>query len=377
MPGNFAENPITNLCSEVPKSVYGREEIKETMENEKRKLTIDVIIPVYKPGEKFRKLLVMLQKQTYPVNQIIVLNTEEKYWNGVWEKKLQNLVLRHIKKEEFDHGKTRQQGVEMSKADVFLCMTDDAVPADTHLIGRIMEGFSLRGPLGEVPVVVYARQLPDKTSGPIERYTRHFSYPNKALVKTAADLPRLGIKTYMASNVCCAYRREIYDRQGGFVYPAIFNEDMVFAGRAVQAGYAVVYQAGARVIHAHNYSGRQQFHRNFDLGVSQADYPDVFSGVPSEGEGIRLVKQTARYLVRSKKPWLLFDLVIKSSCKYAGYLLGKHYRSLPGWIIRCCTMNPIYWENIGGFAVQKHGSEKHGWKKDERKSLSKESREIR
>ena len=38
----------------MPKSVYGREEIKETMENEKRKLTIDVIIPVYKPGEKFQ-----------------------------------------------------------------------------------------------------------------------------------------------------------------------------------------------------------------------------------------------------------------------------------------------------------------------------------
>ena len=343
MPGNFAENPITNLCSEVPKSVYGREEIKETMENEKRKLTIDVIIPVYKPGEKFRKLLVMLQKQTYPVNQIIVLNTEEKYWNGVWEKKLQNLVLRHIKKEEFDHGKTRQQGVELSKADVFLCMTDDAVPADTHLIGRIMEWFSLRGPLGEVPAVVYARQLPDKTSGPIERYTRHFSYPNKALVKTAADLPRLGIKTYMASNVCCAYRREIYDRQGGFVYPAIFNEDMVFAGRAVQAGYAVVYQAGARVIHAHNYSGRQQFHRNFDLAVSQADHPEIFAGIRSESEGVKLVVSTMRHLCRIGKPWLIASLVWQCAGKYAGYFLGKRYRRLGRkWIVRC-TMSPDYW----------------------------------
>lgn len=313
---------------------------------EKRALTIDVIIPAYKPGEKFLRLLAMLNRQTYPVGKIIVINTEEKYWNRAWEEKVQNLVLCHIKKEEFDHGRTRRQAVELSRADLFLCMTDDAVPADTRLVEAIVEGFGLRGPAGEVPAVVYARQLPGKDSGPIERFTRHFNYPAKSQVKTAADLARLGIKTYMASNVCCAYRRDIYERQGGFIEPAIFNEDMIYAGRAVQAGYSIVYQARAKVFHAHNYSCWQQFQRNFDLAVSQADYPDVFSGLPSEGEGIRLVRKTGQYLIKIKQPWLFGELVMKSASKYMGYLLGKNYRRLPAWAVRFCSMNPTYWERL-------------------------------
>lgn len=323
------------------------------MGEEKQGMTVDVIIPSYKPGAKFLRLLEMLGRQTCPVGQIIVINTGEKYWNHAWEKKLPNLVVCHIKKEEFDHGRTRRQAVALSRADIFLCMTDDAVPADTKLVERLVEGFSLRGPGGEAPAAVYARQLPGKDSGPIERFTRYFNYPGKSQVKTRADLSRLGIKTYMASNVCCAYRRDIYEKQGGFIEPAIFNEDMIFAARAVQAGYSIVYQAEARVFHAHNYSCMQQFRRNFDLAVSQADYPDVFSGLPSEGEGIRLVRKTGQYLIKIKRPWLLGELVIKSGSKYMGYLLGKNYFRLPARVIRYCSMNRGYWEQQEGFGAGK------------------------
>ena len=38
--------------------------------------TIDVIIPVYQPDKKFARLLAMLEKQTVPVNRIIVMKTE-------------------------------------------------------------------------------------------------------------------------------------------------------------------------------------------------------------------------------------------------------------------------------------------------------------
>ena len=64
-------------------------------------------------------------------------------------------------------------------------------------------------------------------------------------------------------------------KTGGFTERAIFNEDMICAGTMIQKGYSVVYAADARVYHSHNYSGRQQFHRNFDLGVSQAEHPEI------------------------------------------------------------------------------------------------------
>lgn len=162
-------------------------------------------------------------------------------------------------------------------------------------------------------------------------------------MKSKEDLSKLGIKTYFCSNVCAAYQKDVYERLGGFVRKTIFNEDMILAGRMIQEGWKIYYAADAKVIHSHNYSCRQQFHRNFDLAVSQADHPEIFEGVPSEGEGMRLVKDTAKYLLKSGRPWLLVSLVCKSGWKYMGYKLGKNYKKLPRWLILKCTMNPRYW----------------------------------
>ena len=136
---------------------------------------------------------------------------------------------------------------------------------------------------------------------------------------------------------------EIYSRLDGFVEHAIFNEDMLYAAQVIDAGYGIAYAADARVIHSHNYSPMQQLHRNFDLAVSQAEHPEVFAAVPSEGEGIRMVKQTAAYLKKQKKWYLLPELVLQSGCKYLGYQLGKHYRLLPEQAVRRLTMNQAYW----------------------------------
>ena len=56
-------------------------------------------------------------------------------------------------------------------------------------------------------------------------------------------------------------KKSVYKELGGFVPRAIFNEDMILAGTMIKAGYGIAYAADAKVIHSHNYSGRQQFHR--------------------------------------------------------------------------------------------------------------------
>lgn len=253
--------------------------------------------------------------------------------------------MHHLSKEEFDHGATRNRGARYSRADIMVFMTDDAVPADERLIENLTAAFKKRGPGGESVIMAYARQLPDKDCAMAERYTRSFNYPEESCIKTKEDLGRLGIKTFFASNVCCAYDREKFWFQGGFISKTIFNEDMIFAGKAVlQDDYAVAYVAEARVIHSHNYGCTAQFHRNFDLAVSQADHPEVFGGIRSEGEGIRLVRQTARYLVSHRRPWLVPGLIVKSGFKYAGYRLGRCYRFLPVKLAAACSMNKEYWK---------------------------------
>lgn len=45
-------------------------------------MTVDVLIPVYKPDRRFARLLQMLRKQTVVPNRIIIMNTEKPYWNA-------------------------------------------------------------------------------------------------------------------------------------------------------------------------------------------------------------------------------------------------------------------------------------------------------
>lgn len=60
---------------------------------------------------------------------------------------------------------------------------------------------------------------------------------------------------------------------------------MIYAAGAVQAGWKIAYAAGARVYHSHNYSCREQFRRNFDNGVSQAQHADIFQGYHQNRRG--------------------------------------------------------------------------------------------
>ncbi|NCB91605.1 MAG: glycosyltransferase [Clostridia bacterium] len=303
------------------------------------KKTVDVIIPAYKPGEEWKKLIKGIENQTYPVQCIRVMNTGKENWRSSYEIRPDKMEIHHVTREEFDHGGTRDKAARMSKSDYILFMTQDAVPENDRMIEKLVEAIEKEDDIR----AAYARQLPARGCRLAEQYTRQFNYPGKSRVKRMSDLPELGIKTYFCSNVCAMYDRETFLLLGGFVKKTIFNEDMIFAGNLIQKGYAVAYAADARVIHSHNYTAMQQFHRNFDLAVSQADHPEIFANVKSEGEGIRLVKKTAGWLCRQGKPWLVISLAWNSGWRYLGYLLGKRYRHLPGWLIRFATMNDKYW----------------------------------
>ena len=258
-------------------------------------MEIDVIIPLYKPGKELFTLLDKLGSQSVPVHQVILLNTEEKYFEQLiygirFLETYQNIKVYHVSKREFDHGGTRRMGVKKSSADVFVMMTQDAMPKDDRLIEKLVEPLQ-----GEV-AVAYARQLPREDSTPVESYTREFNYPAKSRIKSAADLDSLGIKTFFCSNVCAAYRREIYEELGGFVRQTIFNEDMIFAA------------------------------------------------YPSESEGKRMVKDVTVYLRSNHMSAGLPHFYMQCACKYAGYLLGKNYRRLPKKWVLAFTSNKEYWK---------------------------------
>ena len=328
--------------------------------------SVDVVIPTYRPGRELCTLLCRLCEQTVLPRRILIINTEEALLDPSVLEGLEvsrvsetdpmppgqgktRIFVHHIRKEEFDHGGTRKKAARMlalpqtdnghAPERFLLYMTQDAMPADRFLLENLLEAF------GQDRVcAAYARQLPAADCSRIEQLTRARNYGSEKRLQTASSLPKLGIRTYYCSNVCAMYRRSEYEKLGGFVSRTIFNEDMIFASGLIRDGKAICYCPQARVVHSHNYTWRQQFHRNFDLGVSHAMYPEVFASVPSEGTGIRLVKDLTAELAKQGRAILIPGLVWESGWKYAGYWLGKHYRRLPKRMVKWCSASPSWWE---------------------------------
>ena len=303
---------------------------------------IDVIIPTYKPGAEFVRVIRGLHNQSVKINRVIIMNTEEAFFKGV-ANDLQKFIdegfveVHHILKQDFDHGNTRREGIAKSKADIFVMMTMDAVPADDKLIENLIR------PLSDDKVAAsYARQLPKEGASRREQITREFNYPDVSVLKSSKDYDRLGIKTFFCSNVCCAYSRRIYDKLGGFVTRAIFNEDMIYAGQAVKQVYMISYTAEAVVYHSHDYGAIEQFRRNVDLGISQADHPEVFDGFRSETEGVRMVKMVITRLIKGGRWYEVVPYVWISAWKLMGYRMGKSYKKLPLALVKACSTNPDY-----------------------------------
>ena len=130
--------------------------------------TIDVIIPTYHPGNEFSKLIDRLMKQTCPIHQIIIMNTEEAFWDSKWNEDYPFLEVHHIQKSEFDHGGTRKKAAEISEADIMIFMTQDALPADRNLVQNLTDALLADEQIG----AAYARQLPNSECSFVERYTR-------------------------------------------------------------------------------------------------------------------------------------------------------------------------------------------------------------
>lgn len=315
--------------------------------------TFDIAIPVYRPDEKFEILIKRILKQKLHPEQIILLNTEcEECTASILQERVERILavsgecsvvveVISVAKEDFDHGETRHLATCHSKSDYLMFMTQDAIPCNRELTEELLDAFEE----SDVKVAVaYARQLASKQATVTERITREFNYPKNSRVKTSEDLDELGIKTFFSSDVCAMYDLRIYRMLGGFVRKTIFNEDMLYAAKAIDAGYAVHYCADAKVIHSHRYSYEAEFKRNFDLAVSQKQHPEVFAYVSSEKEGVRFVLDTVKRLAEQGLFLEIADFGIRTAAKYAGYLLGKNYEKIPAQYREKFSMNQGYWK---------------------------------
>lgn len=201
--------------------------------------------------------------------------------------------LIEIRAEKFNHGTTRNVGVEACKAPLVVLLVQDAEPASADWLARLVEpllagdsakgGFMARssgrsqpphagheaGPVRTL-AGTYARQVPRPDASPVvhaylSRYPATGSAPRRQSIASPAEFDALTPGGRLAActfdNVCSCIRREVWERHPFEAAP--IAEDLAWAREVMLAGYDLSYVPGAAVLHSHDRSAGYELRRTY------------------------------------------------------------------------------------------------------------------
>ena len=296
----------------------------------------DVVILTHAPKDDLVSSIKCLLSQSIKAEKIIIYNTDENvFYKNISDKdELKSLLANNaslikvvnIDERDFDHGRARNAAADLCNSDYILFLTDDAVPYDDSLCENLMKAFEKYSNYNVA--VSYARQIAKDNAKLKERYVREFNYPEHDIIKMKSKEAELGIKNYYCSNVCAMYDRKIFYDLGKFEEDIILNEDTFYVYLAINKGYSVAYYADAKVLHSHNLSYREQFCRNFDIGVSQFERKEIFEKIPSAKEGRKMLLNVSMRLLSGFHIIMFIDFVIECLYRYMGFKKGKNFEKL-------------------------------------------------
>jgi len=298
-----------------------------------------LIVPSLNAGKLWKSWIEAFNKQTFKTEFSLVIDSSSD--DDTAKLALENgFEVVTILRSEFNHGATRQLGVEFfPEREFIIFLTQDAILASTTSLEYMMAQF-------EDPNVgmTYGRQLPHHDASPIAAHARYFNYPSESRHKAISDIPELGIKTVFCSNSFAAYRYETLRRCGGFPSHTIFGEDMYVASKMLIDGWKIAYCSEAAVYHSHNYTFMEESKRYFDIGVLHSSEPWFFEifGNANE-EGLKFVISEVRFCL-SRYFYLIPVIIIRTITKFLGYKLGQNGKYIPKFIKKKLSMNHQYWD---------------------------------
>jgi rhamnosyltransferase len=300
---------------------------------------LSLIIPTLNPGAFAGRLVRAIEGQRLRPDEIIVLDSESDD-GSVSAFKEMGAHVHVVPRGTFDHGGTRRRGMDLARGDDLLYLTQDAIPADPHAFERLAEALHSARDIA----IAYGRHQPRAGANAFGAHLRLFAYPEVSHVRSAADVPRVGLRTAFASNSFAVYRRSALEDVGGFAPRIVSNEDLHAAARMLLRGWRISYTADAVVEHSHDYSAFAEARQFFDTGVMHAEERWLLSalGVP-EGSAAEFARSEYAYLRTRREPWPLARWGYRNTVRLIAYRLGRAHRVLPTLVKRRLTAQPAYW----------------------------------
>ena len=248
------------------------------------------------------------------------------------------LHLHQIPSAEFGHGRTRNLAARLAQGEWLVYLSQDALPAHDHWLLNLTR--HLREPQ---VAAAFGRQLAPPSMDPIGTFFLEQTYPARAFrhAPTPPSVERTSIRRIFFSNVNAAIKKSVW-AQCPFPEDLIMSEDQAFARAALAAGYSLVYDPEAAVVHGHRYGLGQLFRRQFDSGYSLRGIAgDSFGEVARMG--LDYVWTELRYLAR-RGHWVHMPYaLVHEAVRSAGFAAGRNGHRLPAWLRPRLSLHTRYW----------------------------------
>ncbi len=204
---------------------------------------------------------------------------------------------------EFNHGDTRNLGVQVSNATYVVMTVQDAEATDEFWLQNLLDGFdeeTVAGVCGQQIVPHDPDKNPVDWFRPISPPGRKkYQFTNPDDFNALPDREKQKICSW--DNVNAMYRRETLIK---LPFPRVdFAEDALWAKNALLAGYAIVYNNAAKVKHYHHETPEYAFKRSFAVFYHFFKMFNVRPVVPNN-EPVNILRNGKLLLEEKKIRWM-------------------------------------------------------------------------
>jgi rhamnosyltransferase len=282
---------------------------------------ISIIIPVKNEKSKIEKCINGLLSQTTIVDEIIVIDSGST--DGTLEvlSQYDKVFIVQIDPTTFNHGTTRNVGVNKAKNNILLLTVGDAYPADNKWIEKMLSVFD--DP--EVVAVCGKQVVPhDPDKDPVE-WHRPVSKGEVIKYKyTPEEFEALTPEQKKAvcswDDVTAMYRREVLEEIP--FQKTSYAEDAIWAKEAILKGKTIAYNPEAVVYHYHLENADFTFKRT--LTVSYFMYRQFGYVYPNPQRNfmdwlriIRILIKSEPLTIKEKIKWFLYNKELYTASKKA------------------------------------------------------------
>jgi rhamnosyltransferase len=303
-------------------------------------MKISVIIPTCNAAEYLGPLFSVLERQTKPIDEIIIIDSQSGDNTVEMAKEHKNIRINKIERAGFNHGGTRHKAFLESTGDIVCFLTQDALPVNEFYIENLIKPIIDDSKVA----MVGGRQIAREDASGIEKRVRLFNYKETSTIWDKKDRDKLGIKAFFISDSCSAYNRTAYISMSGFEKNILTNEDMEIAARFLENGYKLAYQANAEVYHSHNYTLLEQFKRNFDVGAFLSMYPKHFSKSRTKNEGMIMARKIFGELIKERHFLDMLYCGLDFSARLLGNIIGSRYKMFPLFFVKRMSGHKNWWD---------------------------------